>query len=364
MSLQELIRNPGYQLNLLLWMAKDQPEVTEKDMGLVSPFFHKLGFEYQWIENPFPLTDDIRLQVNDLPKDSPVRISLAPEPDLVLKRNRDGKGIYLEAKASLAATCEKDKQTRGHLLANGPAFAEVLKPLTESLLCYVLPESDRDAMRQKLDVLTQELAGMGFRPGKSSVHGFSVEGNKIVYHWDAPFAQHVGNLGRKRQEAIFTALEDGNEPIHLLLVYSIEDYPRQEYCDYYREAFLRRVQQALICDMRQGTEAIDGGYVLITDTLLMHATDKVFNYLGKKRQRELRHLVRANFFCRIEGHYKGKNPEMLRREDGRLIFLFGSVAEREEFIDWLERLDFKNIEVPPLADGLPLFESAGVPVPE
>jgi len=361
MNLQALISNPGYQLNLLLWMAKEQPTIPE--MGLVSPFFHELGFEYHWIENPFPLPDAIRLKVNSLPTDMAKLISLSPEPDLLLKRSRDGKAIYLEAKASMAAVVNKDKQTRGHLLANGPAFAETLMPLKESLLCYALPEAERAAMRQRLEALSQELVSMGFQPGKSSVHGFAVKGRKIVYHWDESFAKHVDCRSNQCRKTIFSVVDDGNEPVHLLLVYSAEDYPSKDYGDYYREAFLRRIQQALVCKMRHDDLSPTSQDCLLTDALLNAATEGVFKYLGKQRQRELRQLVRENFYCRIEAHVKDKSSTMTNREPGQLLLSFGNVEERENFLSWLERLDFKTIEAP-TAESLPLFDHAGIEVAE
>jgi len=77
---------------------------------------------------------------------SPLYMSKEPEPELILGRNSDKKGLYFEAKASsFKAGTTIVKQARAHLLACGPAFAETLAPLQHALLCSSYP---RKAVRR------------------------------------------------------------------------------------------------------------------------------------------------------------------------------------------------------------------------
>lgn len=139
MQINELLKDPVYQLNLLLWMAKDQPENEYR----VFPLFHKLGFEIIYIENPFLFPDEIVIAI----KNSDLEISNNPEPDLILGRDKDKKALYFEAKANnFEPVSSNAKQARAHLIAAGPVFSEVLRPYESCLLCYVLPEKASQLM--------------------------------------------------------------------------------------------------------------------------------------------------------------------------------------------------------------------------
>ena len=146
MSAEALLRDPGFQLNLLLWMTREQPANTY----LVRPLLQDLGFALVYIENPFPLPEETVRSVNA----SVLDVSVTPEPDVLLRRDSDKKALYVEAKAtSFSAASSSARQARGHLLAVGPAFAEVMKPLEQCLLCYLVQDADRpqqDLNRQAL----------------------------------------------------------------------------------------------------------------------------------------------------------------------------------------------------------------------
>ncbi len=118
MDTEKLLSDPVFQLNLLIWMAREQPSVGYR----VKPIFHELGFKIAYIEQPFRFPPDM---FNAL-KRSSLNVSLKPEPDVIMIRSRDGKGLYFEAKAqSFSPASNESRQARGHLAACGPAFVEV-----------------------------------------------------------------------------------------------------------------------------------------------------------------------------------------------------------------------------------------------
>src|ERR1700676_1052256 len=128
----DLIRDPVFQLNLLLWMAKEQPPIGY----VVKPLFFENGFAVLYIEQPFAFPEAAVVAIEKCTQN----ISAKPEPELLLRRMLDKKALYLEAKAnSFSSTSDTARQARGHLLAAGEVFAEVLAPLQSCLLCYVLP---------------------------------------------------------------------------------------------------------------------------------------------------------------------------------------------------------------------------------
>ena len=80
MSPNEAIRDPVFQLNLLVWMAKDQPHAGYR----VRPFFSEHGFELHYIEQPFPFPTIARSQIESVAQARELEINLNPEPELTI----------------------------------------------------------------------------------------------------------------------------------------------------------------------------------------------------------------------------------------------------------------------------------------
>src|SRR5438552_13315128 len=87
-----LIRDPVFQLNLLLWMTKEQPPTGY----VVKALFFENGFNIIYIEQPFPFPPETLDAIENSNKD----ISKVPEPELLLGRTADRKALCFEAKAN------------------------------------------------------------------------------------------------------------------------------------------------------------------------------------------------------------------------------------------------------------------------
>jgi len=192
MKLDELIRDPIFQLNLLLWMARDQPV----DAARVTPLFYRWGYRFLMVEAPLPLPP---LLVSVVLK-SGLEISLEPEPEMVLGNPSNHRALYLEAKReSFSSQSSTAKQARGHLLAAGAAFRDIVTPYEVARLCYVLPEERRTLMEACLAELKSGLAAHALGPADTSIHGLVAElGNGVTYVWDDDFAAYVGAAAERR----------------------------------------------------------------------------------------------------------------------------------------------------------------------
>src|SRR5688572_26049022 len=125
MNPNDWIRDPVLQLNLLLWMAREQPEQGY----VVYPFFALNGFEWLAVEQPFVFPVATNAAIEAVIERTTMQIHRHPEPELILKRDDDLSALYFEAKKdSFGIASSNSSQARGHLLAAGPAFAEVQKP--------------------------------------------------------------------------------------------------------------------------------------------------------------------------------------------------------------------------------------------
>src|SRR2546425_5240139 len=211
MNSELLIRDPVFQLNLLLWMAKEQPPQGY----VVRPLFFEYGFGFIYIENPFKFPQETLAAIES----SSQNISKEPEPELLLGRRVDNIALYFEAKADSFSTASTNaKQARGHLLAVGPAFAEVMTPYRSCLLCYVIPEEKCELMRECLTDLSTELLKERLQPGPHSSHGLAVRGQDLHYSWDDVFRQYVG-VGTN-SSIVMSGLKEDTDPSPLFIIYT------------------------------------------------------------------------------------------------------------------------------------------------
>jgi hypothetical protein len=319
-----LLKDPIFQLNLLLWMAKEQ----QRDNYRVYPLFYTLKFKIIYIEQPFAFPEETAKLI----KNSRLDISTSPEPDLILGRERDKKALYFEAKAnSFGASSPSSKQARGHLLACGPVFGEVLSPLKSSLLCYLVPEDRRCLMSECLTTLTKEINDIGLKPGQFSSHGLSCKGKQIVYSWDSAFKAHTGV--EEDEVLILNEVEEDTDPTPLVLVFSDQDCYDETIRNFYRQAIINQVRACLLCDLH----SLDIGkkYEATPDSLLMKTTDEIFQYLGRVRQTALRRLVRENVLKKTFEYWEDKQSGVELVKD-RLAITWSGIEEKDDFLNWLE----------------------------
>lgn len=277
MQLLSLIRDPVVQLNLLLWMAKEQPA----SHYIVRPFWSEYGFRLIYIEHPFRFPHESIQAIQA----SGLEISREPEPEIILGRGYDQRALYFEAKAdSFSSTSSTAKQARGHLLATGSAFAEVLAPLKSALLCYVVPEDRRTLMAECLAELSVEMHAKTLDVGPTSVHGLAIRENALTYTLDEAMRTFSG-IAETTVE-IMSDLAEDTDPSPLFLVYSVEDYPDPERQNLLRRALLNQVHAHLLCALNAHPPNTE--YATTGESLLVELTDHVFEKIGRKRQKQMK----------------------------------------------------------------------------
>ena len=238
MNIDTLLKDPIYQLNILLWMVKEQPE-----RGYwVRPVFYQQGFSLLYVEHPSPLPDAVVQQIEA----SKTEAKYAPEFDLLIGRDVDKKALYFEAKAdSFGVNSDNCKQARGHLLASGPSFMEMYK-YTSCLLCYCVPSDKTGLMGKCLEALADELNKKHLKTGGFSIHAIKHIDDRLDYCWDSAYKGYI-----PVSENAVTIMENidagGIKPMPLLLVYSDEDCYNDEMRDFYRKVLIEQVRACLLC---------------------------------------------------------------------------------------------------------------------
>ena len=329
MKPDDWIRDAVFQKNLLLWMAKEQPP----ERFSVRPLFAERGYAIFYVEQPFPFPAETRNAIDAVAEKKKIEISRNPKPELILRHTADRHALYFEAKAnSFGSDRSEARQARGHLVATGPAFAEVFKPLERATLTYVLPESARDGMRGCLETLSAELGEAGLQVGIYSVAGLSVADGDLSYHMD-----EIGRrtLGLPDPEAVvMTGIADDTDPSPLLLVFSAQDCPDGERTGYYRRVLQNQAIVHLLCELHRASVATP--FSLSTTEILEHTTQGVFEFVGREGQREMESLIRENIFRRILDYWKDRVPGLVR-VDGKVLRMdFQSDSRKDLFLDWLE----------------------------
>jgi hypothetical protein len=330
MKTDELLKDPVFQLNLLLWMVKEQPNTGYR----VRPLYYEKGFRIIYIEQPFAMPEETIGTIND----SKLDISTTPEPELILGREADNKALYFEAKANSFGTESSNCiQARAHLIACGPAFGEVLAPLKECLLCYLVPDNARELMSECLASLKKELMKKGLKPGPFSSHGLAIKDSKIVYSWNGAFKTHIGI--DEDSIPIVDDVEENTDPSPLILAYSDEDCANEGMRDFYRRVIIDQIRATLLCDLH--AHSVGAQYETTPDKLLEKTTDRIFQYLSRQRQKGLRRLIRHNVLKKIHDHWKDKQSG-IRLANNQLTITWSVIGEKEDFLNWLEdkRINF------------------------
>lgn len=331
---EDLLADPVFQLNLLLWMAKEQP--GEKH---VRPFLYELGYEVLSIDEPVPLPDDIVRAIAE----SGLEVRRSPKPEVVFQRIETKSGLYFEAKAnSFGSGSSNAKQARGHLIASGAAFPRIFAPLEDSILCYLVPNGAVGLMADCLGALARELEEKGFQVGTSSIHGLSIEADRLLYFWDDAFS------AREKLESKSVVLKEirGDwNPSPPLLVFSGDDCPSGSSRDLRRRELLESVHRFLLSDVHAASGRLEA--VVLLDDLLERSSEGLFEFLGKDARSFMRRVVHEKMFRYIEENGKRKGCD-IDLTPATLSFKWASRADRARCFKWLQgiRFDAGRPEIP------------------
>jgi len=171
----ELVKDPLFQLNAVLWLAQPLPGKSE-----ITPLLYNQGFTVHAIAPLLGPPLDLRL----VAQEAGISMQERVRPDLVLTQEKGHKFAFTECKArSFGPTSPTAEQARSLLVVAGPRAAEVLAlasgQVADSLLAFVIPEDDRQPLIQTLLSLRDELAEKKLRAGRFSVLGLALTDTDI-----------------------------------------------------------------------------------------------------------------------------------------------------------------------------------------
>ncbi len=185
----EIINDPLFQLNTVLWLTQPLPEKS-----LVAPLLHQKGFRVYAIAPALGVPPDIVLRAQS----AQLEVQQRARPDVILANKLNKRFVFVECKASsFSITSDQAKQARAFLLMAGERVVEEVLGLptgqvSSSILEYVLPEDQRISLQTTLNTLSNELRRHSLPVGKSGVMGFEIKSKALCVVFDENGGQFLG----------------------------------------------------------------------------------------------------------------------------------------------------------------------------
>jgi len=300
----ELIADPVFQLNSLLWLT--QPLPTGAGIRSV---LRDQGYHVYAICPSITLPLDILLLV----KDSGLAHQDHVRPDVVLYRPSDHRYGVVECKGnSFGPDSSTAKQARTLLLAVGPRLDEALGlqagTISRNTAAYLIPSQAATEMAETLQTLGAELGAKELRVGPSCVLAIEPDTTSLSLVADESARDFFGLPASKIS---FLILEEGTDPRPLYFIPYDPDCSQAEgervYC---KLVLFERILASLLGGAGRAlppTElSFDAAGLLNDATLGMYGL-----WENKDSAKHMRHLLTRNLLPKLQG--------VLRSEGGNVF---------------------------------------------
>jgi hypothetical protein len=209
--LPELIRDPVFQLNVLLWLAQPLPPGYQ-----ITPLLHARGFDVYAIALRLALPPDVLLAL----RDGGFETQAGVRPDVILAKESAGKFAITECKGrSFGSGSSTADQARTLLILAGPRCHEVLglqsHEVQQSILAYLVPTSEQVALLATFSELREAFHARGVSTGEAFLLGLATTDGNMGLEVDDATAQFF-ELSPGRHT--FLPLEPDTDPRPLYFV--------------------------------------------------------------------------------------------------------------------------------------------------
>jgi hypothetical protein len=299
----ELVADPVFQLNSLLWLTQPLPDAVG-----IHPVLREAGFEVDAIGPSVTLPPDILL----LFKDSGLAHQDNIRPDMVLCRLQDGRYSVVECKGnSFGPESSTARQARTLLAAVGPRLDEALGlrsgTIRRSTAGYLVPSRAAADMGLTLQVLGNELDSKKLRAGASCVLALEAGDTALSLVADNAARDFFGLPVEKVE---FLPVEEGTDPRPLYFIpYDPDCSQSEEERAFCKRVLFERIQASLL---GAGGRALPPAELVFDAVgLLNDATLGMYDlWENKESAKHMRRLVRQLL---------AKLAEILRSEVGSVF---------------------------------------------
>jgi hypothetical protein len=239
-TLSELVADPVFQLNSLLWLTQPLPDAVG-----IRPVLREAGFEVDAICPSLTLPPDILL----LLKDSGLAHQDCIRPDVILCRQQDRRYGVVECKGnSFGPDSSTARQARTLLVAVGPRLDEALGLQAGTIQCstaaYLVPSQAAVEMGPTLQALGAELRAKKLPGGASCMLALEPGPAALSLIVDSA-ARDFFNLPSAKVD--FMPLEEGTDPRPLYFIpYDPDCSQADEERAYCKRVLFERIQASLL----------------------------------------------------------------------------------------------------------------------
>lgn len=188
-TLPELVKDPVFQLNVLLWLAQPLPQAYQE----LTPLLYGHGFDVYALAPLLTLPPDILLVM----RDGGFAVQARTRPDVILAQESTGKFAIIECKgSSFGVDSSTAQQARALLALAGPRCHEVLglqsQAVQQSVLSYLVPSPERSAMEATISALLDAFRAHGLAAGENLCLGLMITDEGLGLDIDDATAQFFG----------------------------------------------------------------------------------------------------------------------------------------------------------------------------
>jgi len=352
-NINELCKDPLFQLNLAIWLAQSQPS----QHFYVYPLFYKSGLNIYSIGPLLALPPYIRLTASEK-----IEFQDGVRPDLILEKKEEKKYCILECKASsFGPDSSTANQTRTLLIISGPVIYEVLglgaREVNKGILCYLIGSNQIEMMENTLETIEKEIKERtNIESGNFGCFGIKPFETTISLEYSAKVKNHLNFIEDSPVEIL--QFEDDTDPRPLYFIpYDPNLNQSKEEQEFCRRILFDRILSYIISNI--GSANIPTSTTFTTEELLNSATFGVYEiWEDSDTTRHIRRVVR-DFLQNIRSSINEPLREFINYESSKgWIFKIKDKETYEELLKQLQKFKTENLDMSKKVDPtLELFDN-------
>lgn len=340
LNINELCKDPLFQLNLSIWITQPQPP----KYFYVYPLFYESGLSIYSIGPLLTLLPDIRLAVA-----GKIDCQDGTRPDLVLQTKESKKYCILECKSSsFGSDSSTAKQARTLLLVTGPILSEVLglgtRGQNEGILCYLIGSNQAEMLETTLGTLEEEIKEIvNLESGNFGCLMINPSQLSITLEYQTKVKEFLSLIKDSPVEVI--QYEEDTDPRPLYFIpYDPNIQQTKEEKELCRRILFERILSYLISNI--GSTTIPATITFTTEQLLNSATFGIYEiWEDNEAKRHERRLVK-DFLMSIKAIINERLRECISFEPQKgWTFNVKDRETYEELLKQLQRFKPKSLDL-------------------
>ncbi|MBE0478315.1 hypothetical protein IBX65_04255 [Candidatus Aerophobetes bacterium] len=352
LNIDDLCKDPLFQLNLAIWLA--QPQLSQ--YSCIYPLFYKSGLNIYSIGPLLALPPDIRLVVTEK-----INCQNAVRPDLILETQGKKKFCVLECKSSsFGSDSSAASQARTLLLIAGPVLSEVLaigkRGENKGILCYFIGPNNIELMERTLEDLERGIKEKAnLESGNYGCFQIRSSQSEIILEYPEKTKRFLNLMDKSPIKVIQFEEDTDPRPLYFIPYDPNINQTKQEQ-QFCRRVLFERILSYVISNI--GGTTIPTSVTFTTDELLNSATFRMYEiWEDNDAKRHIRRLVK-DFLMEIKTRLNEPIRENISYEPQKgWIFNLKDRETYEEFLKQLhkfkpETLDLSKKVEPTLFDNM------------